>query len=134
MKKLRYISTALFLMSLPLIVGATPPTTQGGNSLIGFQNPLNASTICQALKIFLDALMALAVPIAVVFLVYAGFLFVWARGNKDALVKAKHNILYTILGIAIFMGAWLLGQVVANTFNSLAVGAGQPNSQIGQCQ
>lgn len=112
---------------MPLIAEAA-----GGG--VGFQNPLNASTICGALKIFLDGLMALAVPVAVVFLVYAGFLFVWARGNQEALTKAKKNLFYTVLGIAIFMGAWLLGQVVANTFNSLASGAGQPNSQIGQCQ
>lgn len=119
--------------SLPTQSGNSAPT-QSGNSVVGIQNPLKVDTICSALKLFLQALMTLAVPVAVLFLVYAGFLFVWARGKPQGLVHARRNLFYTILGIGIFMGAWLLGQVVANTLNGLAQGAGQTNPQIGTCK
>jgi hypothetical protein len=128
----------LFLLLVPFVTGAqalnpsqVTPTSRSCNSFIGFCNPLSVDTICQALKLFLSALLALAVPVAVLFLVYAGFLFVWARGSKDGLVHARRNFFYTVIGIAIFMGAWVLGQIIANTLNQLGGGSGQT---IGQCQ
>src|SRR6185295_17926397 len=114
----------IFLPSLALADTNSP-------NLIGFGNPLRASSICQALKLFLNALLALAVPVAVLFLVYSGFLFVWARGSKDGLATAKRNFFYTVIGIGLFMGAWILGQIIANTLNQLGTSAGQPNQQIG---
>ncbi len=123
LKKLLFISGAL---AVPFVAGA--------QNAVGFDDPLKAKTICSALKAFLDILMTFAVPVAVVFLVYSGFLFVWARGNPKGLAKAKTNLLYVIIGIALFMGAWLLGQVVANTLNTLATGAGQQNTLIGECR
>jgi hypothetical protein len=148
MKVFRNIIVVSFVLFLPYVThaqfnqgtnsqfnqGTNAQFNQGTNSLVGFNNPLNANTICDALKLFLQALLTLAIPVAVLFLVYAGFLFVWARGKPAGLVHARRNLFFTILGIAIFMGAWLLGQVVANTFNALARGAGQPNNQIGQCK
>lgn len=143
-QKTFFITVALFL---PLIAGAqftggtntqftggsNTQFTSGSNSYIGFQNPLKADTICQALKIFLNALLTLAIPVAVVFLVYAGFLFVWARGNPAGLKKARSNLFYVIIGIGIFMGAWVLGQMIANTLGSLANTAGQSTTNIGSC-
>jgi hypothetical protein len=144
MKALKHTTIAVFLLLVPLVVsaqGGNVFTPSGGNiappsggNYVGFQNPLNAKNICDALKLFLEALLTLAIPVAVLFLVYPGFLFVWARGKPAGLVHARRNLFYTILGIAILMGAWLLGQLVANTFNALAVGAGQQNNQIGQCK
>lgn len=110
--------------------GTVPPATNS----VGFQNPLDANTICDALKAFLNILMTFAVPVAVIFLVYAGFLFVWARGNPKGLEHAKRNLFFVVIGIALFMGAWLLGQVVANTLSALASGAGQPTNFIGECK
>lgn len=143
MKFLRKIHILLFLFALPLIAGAqtqggggnsgTPGG--GGNRLVGFDNPLEPnSTICQALKLFLNALSAVGGPVAVLFLVYAGFRLVWARGNEKELEHAKRNLYYTIIGIGIFIGAWVLGQIIANTLAQLGVSANNPNSQIGQCR
>ena len=56
------------------------------------------------------------------FLVYAGFLFVLARGSATGLQKAKSNLIHVILGIGIFIGAWLLGQIIANTINAVSPG------------
>ena len=122
-KKFIFSAAAFFL---PLVVFAQGTVT--------LTNPANAPSICGFLKLLLQGLLILGIPVAVVFLVYAGFKFVWSRGNSTKLGDAKRNLFYTIIGIGIFVGAWLLGQVVANTLNSLATGAGQPNPQIGQCQ
>ncbi len=125
--KKKYLVGFLFL--LPLVAGA-----QTCNTSVGFCNPLAQSTICGALKIFLTALLTLGIPVAVLFIVYAGFRFVWARGKPKELAAARTNLVYVLLGIGIFVGAWLLGQIIANTLNALATGAGQPNPQIGSCK
>ncbi|MCX6820157.1 MAG: pilin [Candidatus Adlerbacteria bacterium] len=129
-----------FLLLLPLVVGAqvSPPGGPGSvspncSTVLGFCNPLNSGTICGALKLFLTALLTLAIPVAVLFIVYGGFLFVWARGKPEELKKARSNFFYVVIGIGIFMGAWLLGQVILNTLNTLAKSTNNPNPQIGQC-
>ena len=81
----------------------------------------------------MSALLTLAIPVAILFLVYAGFLFVWARGNPVGLKRAKWNLFYVVIGIGIFLGAWVLGQIIANTLTSLANTAGQSTSSIGSC-
>jgi hypothetical protein len=120
--------------------GIPPPSGSGtgtpcpGSSLSGICNPLRAETVCEALKIFLNALITLAMPVAVLFLVYAGFRFVWARGNPSALKDARRNLFYVVIGIGIFLGAWVLGQIIANTVGALGGAAGQSVSSIGQCK
>lgn len=86
-------------------------------------NPLGSTTtFCGLIKKLLSALMIVGIPIAMLFLVYAGFLFVWARGNPAGLEKARKNLMYVVIGIGIFLGAWGLGQVVANTINAIQPG------------
>ncbi|MDO8548288.1 MAG: hypothetical protein Q7R71_01295 [bacterium] len=86
------------------------------------KNPLAANSFCGLVKNLLQAAIAIGIPIAVLFIVYAGFKFVLARGNPEKLAEARQNFLWTIIGIAIFLGAWLLASVVANTINQLGGG------------
>lgn len=107
--------------------------TPSGNSDAGCTpgticNPLgNIKGFCGFIKALFVAVGTIAVPIAVLFLVYAGFLFVYARGSAEGLTKAKNNLFYTILGIAIFFAAWLLALAIGNTLSQFGV------SVIGSC-
>ena len=47
-----------------------------------------------------------------IFLVWAGFLFVSARGNEQQLSTAKTMLFWTIIGAILIVGAWVLAQVV----------------------
>jgi hypothetical protein len=98
---------------------------QISNTGQGFQltNPLSVSSICGLIKKVLGAILALGIPIAMLFLVYAGFLFVIARGSPTGLQKAKDNLLHVVMGIGIFLGAWFLGQIIANTINAVQPGS-----------
>lgn len=102
------------------------PANQGGNSIVnpgtGFQiqNPINVDTICGLIQKILSILMSVGGPIAALFLAYSGFKFVLARGSPAKLTEAKRNLLYVFIGIFIFMAAWLLGQVIANTLKAIA--------------
>lgn len=137
MKKI-FLSIAFVVLigaPLPLLaqsIGTNPGTgsigTNPGNGSInagsGFQlqNPLNVSTICGLIKKVLNVILGLGIPVAMLFLVYSGFLFVVARGNPAKLKEARLNLVHVIFGIALFLGAWLLGQLVANTINSINPG------------
>ncbi|OGC88308.1 hypothetical protein A2419_00395 [Candidatus Adlerbacteria bacterium RIFOXYC1_FULL_48_26] len=140
MKYLKKIYVAAFLFALPMVASAQGGYNNGNSSgynngnYVGFTNPLKADSICKALTLFLDAISAIGGPVAVLFLVYAGFKMVWARGNTKALEDAKRNLWYTIIGIGIFIGAWVLGQIIANTLGALGAGAGSSNPTIGQCR
>ena len=99
----------------------TPPPGQTNNSLFEFRNPLNVKSVAELLRAVLDILLTIGIPIAVLFLVYAGFLFVWARGSDTGLKKAKDNLFYTVVGITLFMGAWFLAKVIEATLRQLGV-------------
>lgn len=53
--------------------------------------------------------------IAVFFLIYAGFLFVTARGSEEKLTTAKNTFLWTVIGIAILLGAVVISNGIKNT-------------------
>ena len=133
----------IFFLIAPLLVQAQGggasntvyPTSGGGggtNSITLLSTLDGISSICQLLQKLLGVLLAFGVPIAVLFLVYAGFLFVKARGNPKELIRARTNFKYVILGIMLFLGAWMLGQIVASTINTLGAGNGAPG--IGSCR
>jgi len=134
----------IFFLITPLLVQAqvgtggsnqqySPPVATGGGNSITLFNPLGEiDGICELLQRILKILLAFGVPIAVLFLVYAGFLFVKARGNPKELIRARTNFKYVILGIMLFLGAWMLGQILASTINTLGVGSGAPG--IGSCR
>jgi beta-lactamase regulating signal transducer with metallopeptidase domain len=121
----------VFAQSNPAVGGVSNPVN--GASSNSVQNPLGGiNSFCGLIKAILSAVIAIGIPIAVLFIVYAGFKFVLAMGNPGKLAEARQNLMYTLIGIGIFLGAWLLALVIANTVNSL--GAGSSQSQIISCQ
>ena len=68
-----------------------------------------------------DILLILAVPIIIIFIVYAGFLYVTAQGNPTKIQDANRALLYALIGGAIILGAKVISAIVANTVNSITV-------------
>ena len=62
----------------------------------------------------------IGIPVCVFFMVYAGFLFVSARGNEEAITKAKKTFLYTVIGVALLLGSWALAKAIQGTVNQIA--------------
>lgn len=77
------------------------------------------STIPNFLSAALTAMVKIAVPIITIFMVYSGFLFVTAQGNKSKLETAKLNFFYTILGAVLILGAWILANLIGSTVTQL---------------
>ena len=105
------------------VPGAYPssvtPTCNGAACSV--QNPLAVSSFCDLLKIVLQALLILGLPIAVIFLVLAGFKYIIAYGNPGDITKAHENLKWTVIGVARFLGAWTIAQIIKATLVSLGV-------------
>ena len=85
----------------------------------GLENPIAVDSIGGLVEKILDIVLIIGVPIVAFFIIYSGFLFVTARGNPEGLEKAKTTFIYTLIGAALLLGAWVLAQGIADTINSL---------------
>lgn len=96
------------------------PGGSGGSRTI--QNPLNGiNSIAQFISALLRAVIAIGIPIAILFIVLAGFKFIAAQGSPDKLSEARTNFLYVVIGIAIFIGASALAELVVATLRQIGV-------------
>ncbi|MCC7500236.1 hypothetical protein IT396_00255 [Candidatus Nomurabacteria bacterium] len=117
----------LVFVVVPVVVMAqsgnfgSPSGNFGGSGTLN--NPLNFGSVCGFFKALFKAVIMLGVPVATLFIVWAGFKFVLARGNAEALKVARKNAAFVAIGIAVFLGAWFLSQVIAATIKAV----GGPN-------
>lgn len=99
-----------------------PPSTGGSSGSRTIQNPLNGiNSIAQFISALLRAVIAIGIPIAILFIVLAGFKFIAAQGSPDKLSEARTNFLYVVIGIAIFIGASALAELVVATLRQIGV-------------
>ncbi|MBI5004834.1 MAG: hypothetical protein HZC04_01450 [Candidatus Lloydbacteria bacterium] len=104
---------ALFL---PTIIALANSPGSGSNAL---PNPIAASTFQELIQKMLKVVIDIGVPVATLFIIYSGFLFVKAQGNPEKLKEAKETFFWTIVGTAVLLGAWVLAQAIAGTINQL---------------
>ena len=119
MKFLKEKMTIVFLVFLlPIIVLA-----QGGSNITTkIDNPLSADSLFCFLKDVLDVFLTVGIIIAVLFMVYAGFLFVTARGAETQLTTAKKAFLGAVFGTTIIMGVWVIAKAIVGTVNAIRPG------------
>jgi hypothetical protein len=116
---------ALFLaiQLAPADVFALPLTNSGPTPVgsVKLVNPLGVNSFCGLVIKLLQAVIVIGIPIAVLFIVWAGFKFVLAQGNGEALKSARQNFLHVVIGIGIFVGSTLIANVIVNTLVQLGV-------------
>lgn len=84
-----------------------------------FDNPLKFDTISGFLSAILDVIVTIAFPILVLFLLYAGFLFIKAQGNQTQLAEAKRVFLWTLVGALLVLGASVLANAIEGTVREI---------------
>ncbi len=112
----------VYLLIVPVLSFAQPtiidvnPTTTDTTKLT---NPIKVENINDFIKILLQGVLKIGMPIISLAIIYSGFLFVQARGKPDELTKAKDALTYTVIGAAILLGSWAIAQLIANTVLTL---------------
>jgi Type IV secretion system pilin len=90
-----------------------PPSFSGSGSLV---NPLkNITSITGFFLAILDILLVFAIPFVVFFIIYAGFMYVTARGNSTKIATAHNALLYAIIGGLLILGARLILNLIQGT-------------------
>lgn len=95
--------------------GEQSTSGSGDSGSKSLDNPLEAESIIGFIFDIIDVLLIFAVPIIVLFIMYAGFLFVTARGNETQVTKAKSALLWAVVGGVIALGAKLIIEVLQGT-------------------
>ncbi len=128
--KISFIKNARIVTSIALILWAAAlpvfadliPVSLGadcGDATNCLKNPLRFTSIEQFVQGTLQAIVMIGLPVITVFVVYAGFKFVAARGNPGEISKAKENFVYVIIGAALILGAWVLATLIGGTISQL---------------
>ena len=112
------IMLAAWVVTLPAFVHAADTTCQSGRLC----NPLRFPSIETFIQGVLQAIVLIGVPVITLFIVYAGFKFVLARGKPGEISKAKDNFVWVILGAALILGAWVLATLIGGTVSQLLGG------------
>ncbi len=99
--------------------GQPPPGNVGGQDSASIMNPLKVGSITGFLKAIIEIVLVFAVPIIVLFIMYAGFLFVTANGEPAQLEKARNALLFAIIGGVIVLGAFLIIDIIEGTITGL---------------
>jgi Type IV secretion system pilin len=106
---------ALFLLSYRQALAQSAPCSGQSNFLYNPTCEAGINNIQDFIAAFLKAVVEISLPILTLFIVYAGFKFVFARGKPEGLTEAKRNFLYVALGVILILGAWVLATLIAST-------------------
>lgn len=79
------------------------------------ENPLQADGITQFLEGVFGGIMYLALPVIGLVLVYIGFMFVVARGNRNGITDATKYFGAAIVATALILGSYAFAVMAYNT-------------------
>lgn len=93
-------------------------TDFGGNR---FQNPLQFDSFAEFFTALIDVLILFAIPIIILMIIYAGFLYVVARGSEENVKKATRALTYAVVGGLLILGAKLILTIIQGTVKQLTM-------------
>lgn len=106
--------------------GALDPAGGGGpidgvNVSATIDNPFSVgSTLYEVLEAVINnIILPIGGILAVLAFIFSGFLYVTAQGNETKLEKAHRALLYSAVGTAVLLGAWVIAKVIEATIKQL---------------
>ena len=88
---------------------------------------LNLNDSIVLINVIIRLAFGLAAIIALIYLIYSGYLYMTALGNPDSIAKAKTKLLYTVMGLILIILAYL---IVAFILNALGPSGSTINNPI----
>ena len=82
-------------------------------------NPLGQDSLVEFLMGILDVLLTFAIPIIVLFIMYAGFLYVTAQGDESKIKTAHAALTWSVVGGVIVLAANIIIEVIQNTVDAI---------------
>jgi hypothetical protein len=128
MKKILYFLLILFVLILPVVVGAQS-TGSGSDGVTGsgqetkLNSPLAGSVddINEFIALVINRIIfPIGSVIIVIMIIYTGFKFVVAQGNPSEIESARRMLLYVVIGAAILLGAAAIAAAITGTVCEIA--------------
>lgn len=88
----------------------------GGSTQL--KNPLKSQSIEEFILKIIDVLLVFALPIIVLYIMYAGYLFVTAQGDSGQVSTARSALLWAVVGGVIVLGARVIVAVIQGTITA----------------
>ncbi len=89
----------------------------GGN--VELSNPLGENDVRVILVRILRYSLGLIGIVALIMIIYGGFLMLTSGGNADTIKKAKSTIVWAAAGVAIVLGSWQILRFIFETVNEV---------------
>jgi hypothetical protein len=136
MKKIIITSVVFFTLlvpSLSFIYAQTPPAPGGGSGVVApgggsgisntvtLKNPLSPqySSIPLIVGALLNVVEYIGAIACALWIIWAGFSFVKARGNSEELSKAKLSLLHAVIGTLIILAAGAILTVIQSIITAI---------------
>ncbi len=112
----KYLYTLTLSAILGIAFSASAECSSGG-----YPNPISACDLRSFILSVANAVVKIAIPLAVLAIIFIGFKFVAssARGDTKGLQDAKKMFQWTLLGTAIVVGTVAIAYAVFNTGKAL---------------
>lgn len=110
------LSQRILTLSAPVFASVAMfwPAVINAQIRFQFESRISPTSIEGLLITILQALIVLAVPIVVLFIIYSGFLYVTAKGNSEQVQKATTSLTYAVIGGVMIIGAVAISEVIKN--------------------
>src|SRR5438876_7743675 len=104
-------------------LGVLAPHVGHAQGVIGqFQNncPTGVGLRCQdtslssIFKTIINWALGIAFALAVIYLIYGGFLYITSAGNEESATKGKNAVIYALIGIIIIILSYVIVNVIEN--------------------
>lgn len=92
--------------------GPGQPNPSAGGGGVSIPNPIGAGTFQELVERIARYLFEIGIPIAVIMILYAAFLYMTAGGSEEKISKAHKALTYAIVGLAILFLAWGITSLV----------------------
>lgn len=100
--------------------GVTPPAPAPVKMKIIIDNPFKQNTIEGLINTIVnDILLPIGGVVAVLMIMYAGFMYVTAQGDPGQIKKAHDALLWAVIGAAILLGALVISEAIKETIDQL---------------
>jgi len=103
--------TAFITVSLPLVL-THPAFAEATSPVAGVSNVQNFITSVTKVVVLVTG------GVAILMFAIGGFGYVASSGNPEHLQRAKHTLLYAVIGLAIAIGSAIIGSIVTALANN----------------
>lgn len=117
--KFALIAGSVAILALPVATYAQP--TSFSVESIGAQIGLGDADLKETVLNIIRWILGIMTLIAVVMIIYAGFVWLTAAGNEDNVDKAKKIISAAVIGLIVVLLAWAIVIFVTRTTSNVTV-------------